>query len=300
MKLEVDLSGIENARRNMGADKAVIGRLRNTVLAADPIELRLIEKGEIVLPRKALLESLTSPAGLLAIGNTQVTLHIFEPYDDYEALTAMPASGPKFHICDCDTLDAMKDKGRFDRYVVSSRTDGRFRVRPYSRLDRSHGEELDAVLLPCRNCLRQLNYQDFAAVNRLKQDRIVADFSIRNFFENFEPVFRCLPLYKETTFPTGSRLTSWARISYRTRQKAGWICACCKVNCENAKGFLHTHHKDGNRENNRSENHEVLCFICHRNRPLHERMHIQYNDRLKLKQLRADQSLNPRCDTCGE
>jgi hypothetical protein len=35
---------------------------------------------------------------------------------------------PKFHIANCRTLKDMRAKKRFDRYVVSTRTDGKFSV----------------------------------------------------------------------------------------------------------------------------------------------------------------------------
>lgn len=300
MKLNVDFSGIENARKSMGAEKAFIEHISSTATTINPIEIRLIEEGEIVLSGNELLEQLIYPAGLLAIGNTQVTLHIYDPFNDHETLNSVPASSPKFHICDCKTLESMRDKGRFNRYVTSNRTDGYFKVRPYNPLTRSRDDELEAVLLPCKNCLKQLNYQGYESANGNQRDEIVQNFSVEEFFEDFKSIFRCLPLYTQETFPEGNYSSSWAKTSRDARDKAGWICSCCKVNCEEAKGLLHTHHRDGNRGNDRPSNHEVLCVACHKNRPLHGHMHIKPGERLRLEQLRISQGFTRHCANCQE
>lgn len=300
MKLNVDFSGIDNARKSIGAEKAHIENISSTATTINPIEIRLIKEGEIVLSGNELLEQLTYPAGLLAIGNTQITLHIYDPFEDHETLEAIPANSPKFHICDCRTLESMKDQGRFNRYVTSNRTDGYFKVRPYNKLTRSRHDALEAVLLPCKNCLRQLDYQGYKYARREQRDNIVMNFSVEDFFEDFKSIFRCLPLYTQEAFPEGSYSSSWAKTSRDARHKARWTCSCCKVNCEEAKGLLHTHHKDGNRGNDRPSNHEILCATCHKNRPFHGRMHIKPDEKLRLEHLRIDQGLTRHCASCQE
>ena len=42
---------------------------------------------------------------------------------------------------------------------------------------------------------------------------------------------------------------------------------CLKDN----KGFLHVHHKDGIKGNNKPSNLEVLCMLCHREKPFHQK-----------------------------
>lgn len=300
MKLNIDFSGIENARKSIGAEKADIGHIQNTAATVNSIEIRLVQEGEIVLSDKELLAQLTSPAGLLAIGNTQITLHIYDPFNDQETLSAVPADNPKFHICDCKTLENMKHMGKFNRYVTSSRIDGRFKVRPYDPLTKSRDEELEAVLLPCINCLRQLNYQNYNYSDRKRQKDIMRNFSVEQFFEDSKSIFRCLPLYTQETFPEGNYSPSWAQTSYETRDRAGWICSCCEVNCKKDRGLLHTHHKDGNRGNDRPSNHEVLCLVCHKNKPLHQHMHIKPSERLRLEEMRIRQGLAKHCANCNE
>ena len=293
MKLDINFSGVENARRSIGAGKAAIDLIRNTEAIENPFEIRLIEEVEIVLSGEELLEQLTCPAGLLAIGNVQITLHIYDPFVDSETLTEVPADNPKFHICDCRKLEEMKAKGRFNRYVTSRRADGYFKVRPYNHLTKSREEELAAALMPCRYCLMQLNYQGYESVPKAQRDKIVSDFSVEEFFEDSKSIFRCLPLYTPETFPEGNYTSAWGRISGETRRRAEWKCSCCGVNCESDTGLLHTHHKDGNRGNDRPSNHKVLCLVCHKNQPLHGHMKIKPDEELRLQKLRKSQGLAP-------
>ena len=60
-------------------------RDENPRVIDNPIELRS-KDGEVVLTGAELSEQLNSPAGLLSHGNTQVTLHIYDPFVDWMKL----------------------------------------------------------------------------------------------------------------------------------------------------------------------------------------------------------------------
>ena len=299
MKLSFDDAGLQKALRSIGGKKATIGEIRNPRVIDNPIELRIQRDGEVVLTGAELSEQLNSPAGLLAIGSTQVTLHIYDPFVDWVKLSEEPADQPKFHMTECKTIEDMRSRGRFNRYVTSNRTDGYFSVRPYDQITGQRGEKMEAVLDPCKNCLKALDYNGWASATHHKKNEILRDFSIDKFYQDFESIFRCLPIYTVESFPEGNYTDEWAKISHQTRRRANWVCSCCRVDCSENTGLLHVHHRDGNRGNNRPSNLEVLCILCHKARPLHGHMHISAAAKNKLEQLRLAQKLSRHCETCG-
>lgn len=303
MRLNVDFSGIADALKSIGGQKAQIGSIRNSTQTKNPIELEIIRKGNVILTKDEMIKHLSCSAGLLTVGNTQITLHIYDTFSDIETLSENMAACPKFHITECQTIENMLVRGRFNRYVPSKRLDGFFLVRPYDRHTQVRGDEMLARLLPCKNCLKTLNYNGFAEhANSALKDKIVTDFSVETFFEDNKSIFRCLPLYTPETFPEGNYTNDWARISQKTRCKANWHCSCCNVCCVEQTGLLHVHHRDGHRGNNRPSNLEVLCLACHKSRPLHERMKYRPDfpeEKRKLEQLRISQKLSRHCDDCN-
>ena len=300
MAINVDLSGLEKALKSIGGKKAEIGSIRRRTKIAGPIESKIIEDGSVVLIGDELIKHLDASTGLLAIGNTQITLHIYDPFSDKEVLSEQPATQPKFHLTECKTIENMRDKGRFDRYVSSNRRDGLFQVRPYEFDKKIRGAEMEANLTPCKNCLMSLNYNGYAQQDIYSmKEKIFSNFSLKNFFKDFESVFRCLPLYTVETFPEGNYTKDWACRSHEARRKANWTCSCCGICCVEQTGLLHVHHKDGNRGNNRPSNLEVLCLACHKSRPFHGRMAYSPQKKLKLEQLRISQKLPRLCDSCN-
>ena len=150
MKLDVDFSGLDAALASIGGSKADIGQLRNARQILNPIELQIQQQGSVVLSGAELLENLSTAAGLLSIGTTQITLHIFDPFENEESLSLSPALKTRFHVTECKTIESMRDKGRANRYVSSIRQDGLFEVRPFARITR---EVLDLGISTCEAIL---------------------------------------------------------------------------------------------------------------------------------------------------
>jgi hypothetical protein len=276
MKLSVNIQRLENARISIGALKAEIGTIsskRN--VDRSPIEIELLEKGSLVLSGEELDEVLHFPAGIAAIGNTQITLHIFQPFATADDLKLIPSPKPRYHVADCLTLEEMRRKGRFNRYVSTADADGYFRAEPWDFETKTRGDEVKAALAPCQNCLKALNYDGFEEKKQRDRKSIVNSFDIKKFFENYEPIFRCLPLFDANDFPEGNYTSDWARISEEIRRNAQWKCLNCGVHLSEHRHLLHVHHKDGNRGNNRKSNLEPLCCLCHKLKPFHEGMHIR-------------------------
>lgn len=299
MKLDVDFSGLDSALASIGGSKADIGQLRNARQILNPIELQIQQQGSVVLSGAELLENLSTAAGLLSIGTTQITLHIFDPFENEESLSLSPALKTRFHVTECKTIESMRDKGRANRYVSSIRQDGLFEVRPFDNITQLRGEKMEANLQACHYCMMALNYDGYAQEKlKVGRNRVLSEFDLGKFFSDFRSIFRCLPLYTTETFPEGDYPPNWARISWETRAKANWICSCCSINCSKNTSLLHTHHRDGNRGNVRPSNLEVLCLACHKARPFHADMHYSSSNKMKLENLRLAQMKPRLCSSC--
>ena len=224
MKLNIDFRRLEQTRASINAPKAELGDIREPrVIDRSPTETKLLEQGYLTLSGDELGKSLHFPAGIAAIGNTQITLHIFQPIVNASVtdLQKKPAPALRYHVVDCVTLVEMRQRKRFDRYVSTAKTSGYFRVEPLlDPVTQTRGNEMLSMLAPCRNCLKFLNYDGFDEKNWVDQKLIQNDFDIEKFFKNYEPVFRCLPLYNPDNFPEGNYTSDWARISEDLRIRA--------------------------------------------------------------------------------
>jgi hypothetical protein len=299
MRLTVDFSGLEKALESIGGQKAEIGPLRDRRVIKSPIELKLIEQGSIVISGAELVEQLTFPSGLLAIGNTQITLHIEKYKLEEEWLRQVPARwGAKYHFTDCKTIERMKAEGKFERYVTSNKKDGLFAVKPYDKASSQYLKAIESAILPCQNCLELLNYNGFAGLPRAARLEAVEKFSVATFFKENKSIFRCLPLYAQDPLSGGNYTNDWDKISREVRVAANWCCSCCGVQCDGHTDLLHVHHKDGNRPNNRRSNLEVVCLACHKTRPFHGHMYYSSIQKTKLENLRVSQKRPRSCEKC--
>ena len=100
----------------------------------------------------------------------------------------------KFHICSCRTIDEMMKASRFARYVVSTRTDGRFLVNTYDiETNASIDKEKIVRMNVCKNCLVELKYNNYG--DHYKDRRIYAAFRIEAFFKKYASQFKVTPQY---------------------------------------------------------------------------------------------------------
>ena len=127
------------------------------------LDIQLSSKSGIIID----LDEITSKRGLLFWKERQVILYI-------------PGQNYKFHVSFCSTLESMQSKGRYHRYAVTTNTSGRFPIPP------SNDVQLDV----CRNCLRELNYQNYAIRNWNIKNQIVRNFKITAFFQQYKERFR--------------------------------------------------------------------------------------------------------------
>ena len=86
----------------------------------------------------------------------------------------------KFHVVGCQTLAQMQKNNRYEKYVVSTRTDGKFKV---NRIVNNRVVEIEAELHVCKHCLKKLNWKDYKSVDNDLKKFIYETFSIEEFFK---------------------------------------------------------------------------------------------------------------------
>jgi len=302
MKLNVDFSGIVRARESIGAPLGMKLDFRRIEEQLSPIKLAFLETGYVLLSADELRDKLVFVGGVPSIENQPVTLHIYQPHSDIDELQSAPCvDGPKYHFYDCKTLENMRSGGRFNRYVATARTEGVFAVQPKNKINNKWGDEINAKLLPCRNCISSVNYNNYSGMSSQAKIQLVQNFPVDEMLESFKPIFRCMPLYDTALMPQANYSNDWPKISIQTRQNAKWFCDCCGVRLEEkiGKGLLHVHHRDGIRGNNRPSNLRVLCAECHKQQPFHGHMHLLASDLSYLLKKREEQGLKTKCVACS-
>lgn len=278
MKLTIAFPALDALMHRMGAPAiqwwpgaSTLAPLDTAALAGRGIEIDLSE----VEP---------TPEGLLTYRGEQVILYIREPGRNADRATLLnhPELGPKFHVADCSTLDEMRRKNRFERYVVTNNTSGLFTVVARDLRGRSAGE-LDAELKVCKNCLRHLAYKGYGQSGN--SAKIWQGFSLPEFFKTYESRFRSKPRYTDKTAPPPGYDPDWRQISARYRASVGWKCEQCGIVMTGHKALLHTHHINGVTGDNRDANFRALCVVCHAEQPGHA-MRVRAEDRAVVEELR--------------
>lgn len=193
--------------------------------------------------------------GTLGYEGKRVTVHI----RDVQAIGGNHHT-PRFHVSNCRTLDEMRHKGKFERYVVSDRDDDIFFIRIDS------GPLKQTSLNVCQNCLDRLSWEGFSADSpKAKRYAIVERFALKRFFERYPrtPMSR-FPQYTVETAPINDYPLNWEEISNELRRQLRYACQDCgiEVGAENRR-FLHVHHKNGLKYDTSPDNLLCLCISCH-------------------------------------
>ncbi|SEI64182.1 hypothetical protein SAMN05421831_10657 [Allopseudospirillum japonicum] len=281
MKLSFPADALWQQVQKMGAVKAEY--TLDSVLKDPPPPIVTTPEG-LDVP----LDEVTTPGGLLGYDGAQVVLYIPDHGKKIDTVLAQGDKGNRVHIANCQTLDDMRRKKRFQRYRAVVNITGDFEVFGFS-MSRNRDVEGKARLQVCINCLKHLNYKGYLTESSRKREIIINSFSLKEFFAENSTLFRYLPT--AFTERKSGYTDDWKNVSqsYRTRQN--FTCESCRVDLNQHKYLLHTHHSDGNKRNNHSSNLIALCADCHRKQPLHDHMFIKASDMALLQKLRQQQGL---------
>jgi hypothetical protein len=233
------------------------------------------------------LDEVTTPGGLLGYDGAQVVLYIPDQGNNIDAVLEQGDKGRRVHIANCRTLDEMRQKNRFQRYRAVVNITGDFEV---FGLSKNHNREREgkARLQVCMNCLKHLNYKGYLT-DRSRQREIIKNFNLKDFFAENSTLFRYLPT--AFTERKSDYTDDWKSVSQAYRRSQKFTCESCRVDLNHHKHLLHTHHRDGNKQNNHNSNLMALCADCHRKQPLHDHMFIKASDMVLLQKLRQQQAL---------
>ncbi len=286
MKLTIDLSMLHNAVNIMGAERIEF-ELSNKLIPIEPIDKQLNEGLEVEFSDIEFETGLASYQGrqiLLYIKDHSYNNKIYGVLDD-------GSKGNKFHVADCEILERMRQKGRFDRYVVTNKLDGLFAV---SGTDNRTNEliEGETKLNVCQYCLESINYQKFASVKKggLRRN-FVQGFHLADFFDTYSSFFKFMPTGVANN-QTSHYSKDWGNVSKKIREKFNYQCQQCGLDLSQYKRLLHVHHINGVKSDNSTSNLTPLCCDCHRKQPDHQHMFIKHEETKRISQLRNAQDLN--------
>ena len=253
--------GLNQLRQNMGTE--LISWNSGEEWNSINIDKVLVTTGIEITPDKIEY----ADDGTLEYGGQKLVVYI---RDQYKPSDATREQLYKFHVADCDTLQEMRRDNKYDRYVVTYRRDGKFIVNFLP----DQVKEAERRLYVCMNCLDRLNYNGYRRRGYSEKKAIRDDFDLRAFFEKYDSQITREPTHTDITAPVNTYPPNWNQISHTYREKRNWKCEECGVNLagDDSKGFLHVHHKNGLKYDNREQNLCALCIRCHAKMPQHQHM----------------------------
>lgn len=155
---------------------------------------------------------------------------------------------PKFHICHCDTIADFIANGGFREHYVRANSE----PVPVYNMDDGMDEVMVNELPLCKNCIRKLTeYRGIESssefVEILREARAAEE----------DPEVHEVDIFGYTR--------DWDDISRAYREAHDYTCERCGLRIDDLfdRQYMHCHHKDENKLNNRESNLECLCLRCH-------------------------------------
>ncbi|WP_443749356.1 hypothetical protein [Asticcacaulis solisilvae] len=264
-------SSLNSLRRKMGIAATQFGNLEfdrlEGRLSRDELERLTSLEG---LDIESLDDIRVLDDGTLAYKNSRVLLYI----RDHTVYNERPID-PKFHVVNCDTLDEMKRRRRFARYVVATKLDGTFRLNIINGSEKTSETKKLSV---CQNCMNFLHFDGFdMTMPRARRYELVNAFSIGRFFEKYpKTLISDVPKHDADNAPLNDYNQDFSAKSTALRVAANWQCQniSCGISLRdtNLRKYLHVHHLNGVKSDDSASNHKVLCIACHADEPNHGHM----------------------------
>lgn len=276
MRLNVDFTALIQLANRFNSQKSQFV-LEEKGFEFEPIDSRLNEGLDVDI------KDVHTESGLLSYQGRQVLLYIKDHSygSNFERALQDGSKGNKFHVAHCATLESMKNRNRYERYVAINNSKGWFPI------EGSGGREGEAQLWVCQNCLKYLNYKS-SSTEPSKRRANAAEFNLKEFFSTYSSVFKYMPMHSANE--AVGYTDDWKEVSRQTRSQAGYKCESCLVNLSSQPNLCHAHHVNGVKHDNRPNNLQVLCADCHR-KAHGGHMYVAYEEMQQITQLRKEQGL---------
>lgn len=224
--------------------------------------------------------------GTLAYKNSRVLVYIRD-VPDYSMRNNEQRDLPRFHTSHCTTLQEMREKNRWGRYVVATREDGKFEIRIISKSAEAYQARIEELVV-CKNCLAKLSYKGYSTqLHKNERNHIVQQFSMVEFFLEYTKMLHAIvPDYDSDSAQTNSYTSDFSEISNAVKRQANWTCYRCRT-ClaqPSRMKYLSTHHLNGMKYDNSTINLVPLCIRCHAEEPNHNHIKAlpEYREFIKL------------------
>jgi len=166
----------------------------------------------------------------------------------------------------------MREGGHYERYVISQRTDGKFKMNFLYGYGKQQSETHE--LKVCKDCLDDLFYKGYRHTDP-RRHAIHSAFSLIEYFARYPKTFiPFLPLHTDHTAPLNEYSNGFREASQRYRAESGWRCENCRIDLSHPshRRYLHIHHLNAQKSDDRRDNHRALCIRCHAEEPMHARL----------------------------
>lgn len=167
---------------------------------------------------------------------------------------------PRFHIRKCQTLQSFIDSGTFKIEYMQGNTE---EVHVYDMDDNNKDKTIKDLPL-CKNCLRMAieGYDNMTTSDFVEILKEANEASENDILDNEVDIF--------------GYTKNWEQISKAYRETHNYTCERCGLHIDNPfeQYYIHVHHRNGNKVDNRTRNLECLCVRCHANVDTNHQMRL--------------------------
>lgn len=162
---------------------------------------------------------------------------------------------PRMHICKCKTINEFIELGSFEVEYRFAETE---KVMVVDKNDGNIDKEINDLPL-CKNCINLLQGPKFKMVNGSK------DFA--KLIEKINNYANEQKHNEDKEKDIFGYTKNWENISRAYRELKEYTCEKCGIQITNPFDyhFMHVHHINANKTDNRKDNLQCLCVACHAN-----------------------------------